>query len=462
MIQMTLRELAKVVNGISSGEDVTFNGISLDTRTLRGGELFVAVRGQRFDGHAFVGTAAERGAAGAMIEDWSALPSGLPGVRVGDTRQGLAALAAHFRASVAPRVVAVTGSNGKTTTKELLGRLLSIRYRTRWARDSYNNDIGVPLSVLALEPGDEAAVFELEMNQPGGTLALARVCQPQVGVITNIHDTHLEFMRDRFGVAGEKAELLQALPDDGVAVLNREDELVKEIGRRSGMRRLVWFGFDRRSDVFTAEVTDRGMDGSTFRLNDVYPVRLRIAGRHNVSNCLAACAAAAAMGVELAEMPEVLESFEAPPLRLRVRRLRGVVLIEDCYNANPQSVAAGLQVLGRSGTRGRRVAILGDMLELGTAAESLHRDIGLLAARVCDRLGVIGVLAGQIAEAAIGAGLAVDSVRHWPSVDRVGRELFDLLRVEDTILIKGSRAMGLELLAEMIATHYGENTDQIH
>ncbi|MEO0086085.1 MAG: UDP-N-acetylmuramoyl-tripeptide--D-alanyl-D-alanine ligase [candidate division WOR-3 bacterium] len=462
MIRLTIGKAAAIVGGKRRGEDAVFRGVSLDTRSIRKGELFVAIKGQRHDGHVFVRAAAEAGAAGAMVVDESAVPAGMPAIVVGDTRLGLLALAAFYRAGLGVQVAAITGSNGKTTTKELLGRLLSIKYRARWAPESYNNDIGVPLTVFSLSPEDEAAVFEIEMNQSGGTLALARVCRPKVGVITNVHDTHLEFMHDRAGVAAEKAELLQTLPPDGVVVLNGDDEMVSAIGHRSGVRQQLWFGLNRARDVFAAELSDRGIDGVSFRLNDRYPVRLRLAGVHNVSNCLAACAAAAAMGIDFAAMPEVLERFEAPQLRLRVRKLRGMVMIEDCYNANPQSVRAGLDVLRQSGSKGNRVAILGDMLELGAKAESLHLEIGMLAAGVCDRLGLVGGLASRIADGAISAGLAADRVCQWPSAKQVGPELFDLLHIGDTILVKGSRAMGLESLVKMIASHYGEDTDQIH
>lgn len=440
--------------------EVMVSGVSIDTRTLQPGELYVAVRGKRFDGHQFVATAIEAGAAGVVVDNDAAVPGTGCAVVVGNTTDALGRIAALHRQRVSCRVVAITGSNGKTTTKEMLAAILATKYRTLRPHGSFNNDIGVPLTVLRLERDTEAAVFEIEMNELGGTERLARICRPEVGVITNIGDTHLEFMTDRQGVAQEKAELLQVLPRTGTAVLNADDSLVMEIGDRYAPSSRLTFGLSVRADVFATAVRDAGLDGMEFRLQGEHVVRLPIPGRHNIANCLAACAAAHALGIAYAAMPEAIAGFQPPPMRLRVLRLGPVTLIEDCYNANPQSVRAALGVMRESAPVEHRIAFLGDMLELGSASVAQHEALGRELAGVVNRLVLVGPMGKTTAAAAIEAGLSASSV-HWFETSGQARDaLFDLVRHGDTILVKGSRAMAMELVSQEIAKHYGQETDR--
>lgn len=437
-------------------------GVSIDSRTIKPGELFIAVKGKRFDGHQFVEEAFTKGAAAVMVEKGQKPVHKGVTVVVLDTREALLSLAQWYREQLKVRVVAITGSNGKTTTKEMLAKILESRFSVVKAPASYNNDIGVPLTVMAMDLRTDVAIFEIEMNELGGTLRLAKVCQPEIGLVTNIGDTHLEFMKDRSGVAREKAELLEALPEYGVAVVNFDDPLVMEIADQiNGKKRLklLTFGFSRGADVYATDVAITGAKGTRFLLVGKYPVELPVLGQHNIANLLAASAAANVLGVSFSEIGEAIKDFCPAPQRLAIRKLNGVLLIDDCFNANPQSVVAALAVLESIAPPEKRVAILADMLELGEKSEVLHREVGIQVARCVNRLVVIGEKAQFIAAAAVSAGLKLKNIKSYQTTADVGTDLFDFIQPGDTILVKGSRAMALEKVTEKIVRHYGEKTD---
>lgn len=462
MEPLKLTEIAQAVKGrILRGSDGYISGISTDSRVVKPGYIYVAIKGRRWDGHQFVREALAAGAQGAIISDERYAPEQGTVLLVRDTREALLDIAGFYRSRFGIRAAAVTGSNGKTTTKEMLGAMLSTRWRTLVAEGSYNNDIGVPLTLLRLDAATEAAVFELEMNEPGGTLRLAQACRPWLGVITNIGDTHLESLVDRQGVAAEKAELLQALPSNGVAVLNADDPMVMELGRRYWSGELVTFGFGE-ADLRAVAVQERGLDGTAFRLAGGEIVNLSVPGRHNVANCLAALAAARHLEVELAAAIEAMRAFQTLPMRLRVVRLNCVTLIDDTYNANPQSVAAALEVLRENSEPDRRVAVLGSMLELGARSQELHESVGRQAAVVVDRLITVGQEAAAVGIAACEAGLDRERIHHCDSATAAAAVVFDILGDGDTILVKGSRAVGLEQVSQRIVERYEDNAGKVH
>ena len=433
-----------------------FAGVVVDSRVVRPGELFVAVRGERLDGHRFTGEARRRGAAGVLISDRTAAPETGAVIRVRDTRRALGAIARSCRDGLDARVVAVTGSNGKTTVRSMIAAVLAQRFRVVQAPHNFNNDIGVPLTVFRLEPDTEVGVFELEMNQLGGTRALARICRPLVGVVTNVGDSHLEFMHDRGGVAREKAELVAELPAEGTAVLNADDERVRRMGLRRRCRR-VFFGLEQAADVFATDIADRGLGGTGFLLQGKHRVELALPGRHNVANCLAACAAAHVLGVDYGEMAAALRAFEVPGMRLAVRRLGGIVLVDDSYNSNPQSFRAALATVCSAASRENRVVFAGDMLELGAEAMRAHRAMGELVAECADRAVFVGELAGYAAAAAVEAGMDPSRVRRFADSRAAADESFDMVRPGDTILVKGSRGMAMESISAAIVRHYGRS-----
>ncbi len=453
MEPLRLSEIVAATGGrLVHGEETLVPGISIDTRTLSPGELYVAIRGKRLDGHRFVPDALKAGAVGVVVDDQNAVPAGALGIVVGNTTEALGRIAIRHRARMSARVVAITGSNGKSTTKEILAAILALKFKTLKPEGSFNNDIGVPLTVLRMTRDIEAAVFEIEMNELGGTARLARICRPETGVITNIGDTHLEFMKDRHGVAQEKAELLQSLREDGAAVLNADDPLVMAIGAAYAPAKRVTFGLEQKAEVFATDIRDNGLRGSRFKLLGKHEVVLPIPGRHNVANCLAACAAAYAMGMWPGDMPDAIAGLKPLPMRLRIVRFSETTLIEDCYNANPQSVRAALEVLRQNAPAERRVAFLGDMLELGDSSWSQHESLGREAGALVSRLVLVGPQGEFTAAGAATAGLA--QIRRFDTSAEARDALFDIIRPGDTILVKGSRAMAMELVSHEIVRYY--------
>lgn len=479
MERLKITEIARATGGeiVQAGAEIEVSGISIDTRTINPGELFIAIRGKRVDGHRFVAEAIEKGAAAVMVEEKGGYQggnkSGQAGfIQVANTIEALLALARWYRSGLSAQVVAITGSNGKTTTKEMLSEILKNRFRVVRARASFNNEIGVPLTVFDMDRFTQIGIFEIEMNELGGTRHLAEVCQPRIGIVTNVGDTHLEFMQDRSGVAQEKAELLEVLPGSvgsssisgenpiqGVAVVNRDDPLVMEMVQRCKGVKVVTFGLSEGAEVFASGIRGHGINGSEFLLMGSYPVRLRVPGQHNIYNFLAAAATAHSLGLGFEEIVRSIVRFSCPPQRLNIRRLKGVILIDDCFNANPQSTKAALEVLESGAPKERRVAILGDMLELGEQSERLHKELGRVAAGIVDRLVVVGKQAEFIARGALETGFQSDRIRGYKQSAGVGADLFDICQLGDTILVKGSRAMALELVIQKIVRHYGEESD---
>jgi len=435
----------------------TFGGVSIDSRTIRFGDLFFAIVGERLNGHRYAPEVADKGAVGVVISDRRFTPNSGFAVLVPDTRKALNALAAYYRGRFDIKSAAVTGSNGKTTTRNMLATVLGRRYRVLEPEANFNNDIGVPLTVFRIDKTTQAAVFEIEMNQHGGTQALARVCAPEVGVVTNIGDTHLETMKTREGVAREKAELVEELPADGTAVLNADDRLAAAIGEKFGSCRKLLFGIDTEADVRATRIKDRGIEGIEFLLNGEHRVSLAAPGKHNVYNCLAACAAASALGMQFKDMPAALEGYQGPPMRLRVRHLgQDIILLDDTYNANPQSVHAALDVLCGHECAGQRLVILGDMLELGEVSLQAHTEMGNHVASCVDRAVFVGPMGEHAISVVLKSGVGAGRLRSYGSSKDVLADLVDLIRPGDTILVKGSRAMRMELITNAITTQYAQ------
>lgn len=435
-MRMHLAETARLLGGALHGADAPFAGVSTDSRTVAAGELFVALRGPSFDGHDFLATARARGAAGALVEH--AQPS-LPCVVVDDARRALGRLAGAWRARMEVDTVAITGSNGKTTVKEMVAAILAQDAPVLATRGNLNNDIGVPLTLARLDARHRRLVVEMGANHRGEIAALAALARPRVGVITLIAPAHLEGFGSIEGVARAKGELFEALPADGVAVVNADGSYQELWRALAGARERLRFGFDAAADV---RVQHRaGAGGSRIRLDTPHgalEARLRLAGRHNAANAAAATAAALAMGVSLECVRAGLESMRAVRGRLELRPgPRGARLLDDSYNANPDSLRVALEVL--AGFPSPRWLVLGDMAELGAGAPELHREAGRLARALgADRLLALGALAGLAADA-FGAG-----GERFESRAALARALDAELGADATVLIKGSRSMAME------------------
>jgi UDP-N-acetylmuramoyl-tripeptide--D-alanyl-D-alanine ligase len=464
VIARTLAELAHDAEGtLTRGEAATVvTGVTIDSRAAAPGDAFFAIRGHRQDGHAFASDALARGARALVLTH---LPAGLPlaadtgVVLVDDTTRALGRLAAAHRRRYAIPVVAVTGSNGKTTTKELLALVLSCRFRVLRASGSFNNQWGLPLTLLGLDETHEAAVIELGMNAPGEIAALARIAQPTIGVVTTVAPAHVEFLGSIEGVQKAKGELVEAVPPGGVVVLNADDPLVLALAR-TARGRVVTFGLAEGADVRVASVVATA-EGLTFSLTAdgaTAPVRLPLPGRHNAGNAAAAVAAGGALGVPLAEAARALGGAVAVKGRLHWREIAGVRVLDDTYNANPPSLRAALDVLAEAARaaagRGRTWVILGDMLELGPLAEAAHRDAGAwIAAVPVAGLFTVGARARGAGEAARAAGCP--DVSAWDTPPAAAAALAPRLEAGDRVLVKGSRGMRMEQAVEALARAAG-------
>jgi UDP-N-acetylmuramoyl-tripeptide--D-alanyl-D-alanine ligase len=449
---MALSEVTLATKGCLTGRDATFVAVTTDSRKAAAGDLFVALRGERFDGHDFVAQCFERGVAAAMVERQSSVVSGQssvhPMLAVDDTRLGLGDLAGHWRRKFVIPLAAVTGSNGKTTVKEMLASIL----RTACGADgvlategNLNNDIGLPLTLLKLRDSHRYAVIEMGMNQPGEIAYLTRIARPTVALVNNAGAAHLQGLGSVQAVAQAKGEIFAGLGADGIAVINADDAAAPLWRQLAAPRRVLTFGLEQPADVsagFTLHA-----DGSELQLNtpqgDI-AVLLAVPGRHNVNNALAAATAALAMNVPLSAVAAGLASFSGVKGRLQTRAgCCGAVVIDDTYNANPASMRAAIGVLANM--PGKRIFVIGDMGELGADAVGLHREIGAAAkAAGLEALFALGELSRNAASA-FGTGAS-----HFDSAEALAAALLGELTEGTAVLVKGSRFMRMERVVDML------------
>ncbi len=440
------------VPGHGWSEDLLFSAICSDTREIAPGALFVPLRGERFDGHEFVAQALARGAAGALWARQDA-PDGIPEERLIRVRDGLEAYQALGRENLRRLgipVVAVTGSVGKTTTKDLLACLLRSRFRVHCTRLNFNNEVGVPRTLLELHSGHELIVLEMAMRGPGQIRELARLAEARVGILTHIGESHLEFLGSREAIADAKAELLDEMPVSSLAILPRHCPFFERLVAHVRGRVLTFSG-EGPADWTALRIHPLGLEGCDVEIRHpegISRLRFGLPGRHNVSNLLAALAAAREFGLTCEEVAEPLAGFRPSGLRTEVLHLPdGTTLLNDSYNAAPSSVRGALEIL--AGVQGRRVAVLGDMLELGVDEEDFHREVGeAVGAAGVAVLVAVGTRSRAMARAARREG--VPTV-HWVAERE---EAWDVLKSEvrpgDAVLIKASRGIGLDLIAERL------------
>ena len=439
---MTLGQAATVLGGELRGSDVRFSDVCTDSRTLKSGDLFVALRGERYDGHDFVAKAAAAGAVAALIDRAHVRSAPLPVAAVEDTTVALGALAAHWRRQFHIPLVAVAGSNGKTTVKEMIAACLRAHYGDEAVlatRGNLNNHIGLPLTLLTLRAAHRVGVVEVGMNHPGETAELAQIAGPTIAVINNAQREHQEFMQSVTDVADEHASLIKALPADGIAVINADDVHAAVWRVAAGHREVRDFGFDQKAAVSaTCELQAASALLAVRTPEAVATLNLPVAGEHNARNALAAIAAATAAGATLESCVRALSRFAAVKGRLQIKRSRqGALLIDDTYNANPDSVRAAIDVLAR--TPGRKLLVLGDMGEVGDQGRDFHTEIGIYAhERGIDALYGLGELAAY-AVRAFGEG-----ARHYAAIETLLVDVGAALGPQATVLVKGSRFMQME------------------
>ncbi len=454
MEPVTLDDVAKAIGGVLQGERTRLvRGISIDSRTVQPGQLFFALRGERTDGHQYVRMSAERGAVGAVVSQPVDAPEGFPLLFVADTVWALGCFARWYRSQFDIPVVGITGSAGKTTTKEMTAAALSARYRVLKSPQNLNTEIGVPLALARLAREHTAAVLELAMRGRGQIDWLAYLARPQVGVITNIGWAHLGLLGSRDNIALAKSELLYRLPSDGIAILNADDDYYDFCRRQAPCA--VWsFGWQRPATVRATNVTldEQGQAQCVVRYRrEAVPLRVPVPGLHHLSNALAALTVAVALEVPLEEAVSHLEQVSALERRMAIVHTRKqVTVLDDTYNANPASVRAALHTLQRVANGSRRVVVLGDMLELGDEAPRLHREVGREAAQIGAQ---VLVAVGEMAEEVL-RGAQME--RHPPQClafrdSRAAAEQVPaLLQPGDVVLVKGSRALQMEQVVQAI------------
>lgn len=456
----TVSEIAAAVSGRVTGvADARVQGVSTDSRSVEAEELFVPLRGENFDGHQFIGGALARGVKVVLTEqgryDVGSLPAGATCITVADTLRALGDLAAFHRNRFSLPVVAITGSNGKTTTKEMLAAILACRGEGLKTAGNLNNLIGLPRMVFQLSGNHKWAVLEMGMSEPGEIDRLAEIARPEVGVITNVAPAHLLSMGNVAAVASAKGELFQRLSPGSSAVFNTDDPLVAGLPIPQGVRRIS-FGL-AEADVRAEKIESLGRVGQSFVLvlpTGTVAVKLKALGRHNVQNALAAAAAAHLLGLAPDEIRKGLETFSPVEKRLSPEELNGILLVDDSYNANPASMRAALQTIaGLKGT-GRGIAVLGDMLELGETSAAAHEEVGRLAAQCVERLYLLGDSAECVARGAAAGGLSANSIVHAHNHAEILNDLTGIIRPDDCILVKGSRGMRMETVAEGLRNRF--------
>ena len=456
MIATPLADVRQIVGGRPAELSArTVSRVTVDTRDVQPGDLFVAIVGERFDPHAMLGQIAHAAAAVVSRVPDDAPPD-LPLIVVADTRRALGELGNHHRRSLAKtKVIAVAGSNGKTGTKRLIHAALSGSLKGSASPKSFNNDLGVPLTLLPVEPGDDYVIVEVGTNHPGEVARLSEIAEPDIGVITSIGEEHLEGLRDLDGVRAENASLLTGMRPDGLLVVNGDDAgLVARCNAYGGKK--LRFGIGPRNNLFARRV-ETGFDGTRFDLNGGRArVELPLIGEHNATNALAAVAVARRLGVPDDVMLAGLAACEPPPMRMQPIHAGGVRLLHDAYNANPHSMRAALRTLAALPHDGRRVAILGDMLELGDASADYHREIGRLVEELkIDRLITIGPAAATLAAASVRAGLPSAEAWCFATSCEAAECVRNLIGHGDLVLLKGSRGVRLERYADAAVAAFG-------
>jgi len=454
MKTMTVGQVYRIIGGRlrQGNEGVTVKRVCTDTRQVKPGDLFFALKGERFDAHDFVDRAVAGGAGALVVSRKVDVVPGVPVIGVGDTLVGLQDLAAYNRRQFAVPVVGVTGSSGKTTTKDMIAAVLESRYKVLKTRGNFNNEIGLPLTLLDFENGHGAAVVEMAMRAAGEIDYLCRLARPTCAIINNIGVAHLERLRSMENIARAKGEILDHISNDGFALLPGDNNLAREQARRCHGR-VLFFGFDPGFDVYAHSLHQDGYGNRFTVVMDGMEVdiHLPLPGRHNVLNALAVVGAGILLGLTPEEVSTGLSRVTLSGMRTEILEVGGYTIINDAYNANPDSTCAALQTLREIAGSRRAVAVLGDMLELGAGAVEGHRRTGAAAvSQGVELLVTIGKLSGETAKNARSAGSGSVEVASCGSKDEVLQVLQDKLLPGDVILVKGSRGMRMEEIANAL------------
>jgi UDP-N-acetylmuramoyl-tripeptide--D-alanyl-D-alanine ligase len=456
MIKLTVGEVARITGGelSTSDKNAAIKSFSIDSRTIKPGDFFIALKGQNFDGHDFIEGAAKKGCGGIIAErvpDTGYNKKIKHVLVVEDSRKAMGAIAGAIRELVSIPVICITGTNGKTTLKEMLAHLLASEYRVLKNIKSYNNIIGLSLTLFDLDPSYDIAVLELGSSHPGDIAALAEIARPDAAVITNIGDGHLEFLRDRKGVFEEKTSLLRFLPRSGVVFLNKDDELLESASAPEAATK--FFGMSPGSDFRITDL-ERKENGYSFSV-EAEKFFIPLEGKHNVYNAAAAIAAAEYFGISPDEARERLREMSLPGMRLERINAGGVIFINDSYNANPVSFECALEVLQETPAKGKKGVIAGDMLELGEREAAFHEEIGRsIAEKKIDFLITVGELAEHITRGALEAGMDKKMVFSAKDHESTAEIASRITNPGDLVLVKGSRMNKMEEVIRCFTTSY--------
>ncbi len=457
---LSIEEVLKATGGkLLQGErNTVFKGISTDSRTLTAGELFVALKGDRFDGHHYAIEVLEKKAGGVVVEEdrvgdirWNGYrPRAV--IAVKNTLSALGDIAHDWRRKYRTPVIALTGSNGKTTTKEMIAACLETTFPVLKTRGNLNNLIGLPLTLLTLTENERVVILEMGMNIPGEIRKLTEIAEPDIGLITNIQEVHLEGMGSLERLKEEKGELFRRMRRDGTILVNQDDPRVRDLANYYPGQKIT-YGIEHPAEVMAKEIRIKGVEGTSFALileREVTEVHLRLLGRHFIPNALSAIAVACLFGVDVKKAREALERFQPFPMRMEVISLKGgMTLINDTYNANPYSMELALETLVESKGEGKAIAVLGDMLELGNFTREAHEQLGEKVSRLSiDFLLALGEEAPAVVESAIRHGFPRERARIVESHSEAISFLRQRIQKGDWILIKGSRKMAMEKIAE--------------
>lgn len=451
-------------NMLSGRGEVIFNGVSTDSRQIVKGSLFIPLKGEKFDGHEFIADAVSAGAAGFLIQKGSEYTlhqtfEHATVISVGDTLTALGDIAHFWRKKRSAAIVAITGSSGKTTTKEMIATIAGMTKKVTKARGNFNNLIGLPLSILQIGDRHEVAILEMGTNAPGEIGRLTRIAEPDIGVITNIGPAHLEGLKTLDAVRDEKCDLFRTMPDTGVAIINIDDKKLL-VSEKEWRGQKVTFGFSEKADVSADNIKINGRERTTFTIKIAkfrQDITMSTIGSHNIYNALAAAASSCALGIEYPTICQGLMAFQPISGRMEIHRLNnGAFIINDTYNANPASFRAALETLQDLKGNHRSIVIMGDMLELGEQAEELHEGIGSLMADT--EVGIIflrGRLSPATAAGALKRNMPKEQIIFFEAPDEIMPRLSSSMKKGDCILVKGSRQTKMEDTVQKIMEVFG-------
>lgn len=452
MKNMTLKNIAAACGGrlYGGGENVEITGAVMDSRQIEKDFLFFAIKGERVDGHQFIPQVMEQGAACAVCEKAPEVPGG-PYILVENVQKAMQDIAAFYRSGLSIPIVGITGSVGKTSTKEFIASVLAQKYNVLKTQGNYNNELGVPLTLLRIREEHEAAVIEMGINHFGEMHRLSRMAAPDIVVMTNIGDCHLEALGSREGILKAKSEIFDFSKEDGTVIVNGDDDMlatIKEVHKKTP----VSFGKDNNNDCYVTDIRSKGLFGTEALLHmpsGSFSAEIPLPGEHMVYNALAAAAVGEALGLSLEEINAGIAAVKPTAGRSNLIRCEDKVILDDCYNANPVSMCAALDLLALADTR--KVAVLGDMFELGEDEEKLHGEVGRYAAkRLIDVIICVGKLSENMAEKAKENASGKSTVYYYPEKEALLQDLGNLINPGDTVLVKASHGMEFAEVVEKL------------